>query len=124
MYYFGTYLFELTQLVPLPYSQVKSSCYFDRLHYFSVTIPRCYKDVYVNNFFLCTCTAKLWNFLPIKYFPLNYDLDGFKSRINRHLSSAGFFYRNLLFLYTFCTSFSYNSIPCGGRSTLIGVNPK
>ena len=27
----------------------------------------------------------LWNFLPIKCFPLTYDLNGFKSRINRHL---------------------------------------
>ena len=42
---------ELAQLVPLPYSRGRSTCYSDRLHDFSVTIPRCYKDVYVNSFF-------------------------------------------------------------------------
>lgn len=35
------------QLVLLPYSSVRSSRYFSRLHDFSVNIPRCYKDVYV-----------------------------------------------------------------------------
>ena len=50
---------------------------------FSVTIPRCCKDVYVYNFF--PCTTRLWNSLPIVCFPLTYDLSCFKSRINRHL---------------------------------------
>ena len=40
-YYFGRCSSELTELVPLPYSQVRSTCYSDRLHDFSVTIPRC-----------------------------------------------------------------------------------
>ena len=53
---------ELAHLVPLPDSRRSSTCYFDRLHDFSVTISRCYKDVYVNNFF--PCTARLWNSLP------------------------------------------------------------
>ena len=47
-YYFGRYSSELAQLVPLPYSRGRSTCFSDRLHNFSVTIPRCYKDVYVN----------------------------------------------------------------------------
>ena len=38
-YYFGRY------------SQERYTSYSDRLHDFSVTIPRCYKDVYVNSFF-------------------------------------------------------------------------
>ena len=67
-YYFGRCSSELAQLVPLPYSRGWSTRYSDRLHNFSVTIPRCYKDVYVNSFFLCT--ARLWNSLPIEYFPL------------------------------------------------------
>ena len=46
-YYFGRCSSELTQLVPLPYSRGRSTRYSDRLHNFSVTIPRCYKDVYV-----------------------------------------------------------------------------
>ena len=59
--------------------QGRSTCYSDRLHDFSVTIPRCYKDVYVNSFFLCT--ARLWNSLSIECFPLTQDLNGFKSRV-------------------------------------------
>ena len=31
---------------------LRSTHYSDRLHVFSVTIPRCWKDVYVNSFFL------------------------------------------------------------------------
>ena len=50
-YYFGRCSSELAQLVPLPYSRRRSTRYFDRLHDFSVTIPRFYKDVYVNSFF-------------------------------------------------------------------------
>ena len=88
-YYFGRCSSELAQLVPLPFTQERSTRYFDRLDDFSVTIPRCYKDVYVNSFFLRT--AKRWNSLPIECFPLTYDLSGFKSRINRHLLTVGSF---------------------------------
>ena len=91
-YYFGRCSSELVQLVPLvplPFSQGKSPRYSDRLHDFSVTIPRCYKDVYVNSFF--PRRAKLRNSLPIDCFPLIYDLSGFKSRINRHLLTVGSF---------------------------------
>ena len=38
---------ELAQLVPLPHYWGRSTCYSDRLHGFSVTIPKCYKDDYV-----------------------------------------------------------------------------
>ena len=88
-YYFGRCSSELAQLVPLPYSRGRSTRYSDRLHDFSVTIPRCYKDVYVNSFI--PRTARLWNSLPIECFPLTYDLSGFKSRINRYLLTVGSF---------------------------------
>ena len=88
-YYFGRCSSELAQLVPLPYSRGRSTRYSDRLHDFSVTIPRGYKDVYVNSFF--PRTARLWNSLPIECFPLTYDLSGFKSRINRYLLTVGSF---------------------------------
>ena len=88
-YYFGRCSSELAQLVPLPLSRGRSTRYSNRLHDFSVTIPRCYKDVYVNSFF--SCTAKLWNSLPIECLTLTYDLSGFKSRINRHLLTVGSF---------------------------------
>ena len=49
-YYFGRFSSELAELVPLPFFQGRSTRYSDRLHDFSVTILRCYKDVYVNSF--------------------------------------------------------------------------
>ena len=67
-YYFGRCLSELAQLVPLPSSRGRSTHYPDRLCNFSATIPRCYKDVYVNSFF--PCTARLWNSLLIECLPL------------------------------------------------------
>ena len=87
-YYFGGCSSELAQLVPFPFSRERSTLYSDRLHDFSVTIPRCYKDVYVCFF---PRTHKLWNSLPIECFPLTYDLVGFKSTINRHLLAVSSF---------------------------------
>ena len=66
--------------------------YSDRLYDFSVTIPRCYKDVYVNSFF-----PRLWDSLPIEWFPLTHNLSSFKSRINRHLLTLGSFQRDFLY---------------------------
>ena len=71
-YYFGRCSSELAQLVPLPFSPGRSTRYSDKLHDFSVTISRCYKDVYVNSFF--PRKAKLWNSVPIECFPLTYNL--------------------------------------------------
>ena len=117
-YCFVRCLSELAELVPLLYAWGRSTCYSDRLHDFSVTIPRCYKDVCVNSFF--PCAARLWNSLFMECFPLAYNLNGFKSRINRH---CRFFLKRfpvcfilfvLLFLVTPCL------IVC---SVLHGVNP-
>ena len=69
-YYFGRCSSEL---VPLPFSRGRSTRYSDRSHDFSVTIPRCYKDIYVNSFF--RRTARLWNYPPIECFPLTYNLN-------------------------------------------------
>ena len=88
-YYFGRCSSELAQLVPLPFFRGRCTRYSGGLHNFSVTIPTCYKDLYVNIFF--PRTAKLWNSLPIECFPLTYDACGFKSRINRHLLTLGSF---------------------------------
>ena len=65
---------------------------------FFVTIPRCYKDVYVNSFF--PRTDRLWKSLPIEYFPLNCDLNSFKSRIKRHILADTFYLKVHLFLVT------------------------
>ena len=71
----GRCAFELAQLVPLPYWECTP--YSDRLHglHHSFTIPRCYKDIYVNGFF--PRIPGLWNSLPRECFPLIFDLSGF-----------------------------------------------
>ena len=61
-YYFGRCSSELAELFPLPYSQGRSTRYSDRLYDISFTIPRCYRDVWVNSFL--PRRARLWNFLP------------------------------------------------------------
>ena len=63
-YFSGMFSSELSQLVSLPFSWGMCTRYSDRLHDFSVTTPRCYKDVYVNSVF-CR-TARPWNSLPIE----------------------------------------------------------
>ena len=88
-YYLSRCCSELAQLGPLPFPRGRSSRYSDRLHDFSVTIPSCYKDVYVKNFF--PRRTRLWKSLHIECFPLTYDFSGFKSRINRHLLTVGSF---------------------------------
>ena len=102
-YYFGRCSSELAVLVPVPYSRRRSTRYPDRLHDFSVTIPRCYKYVYVNSFFLCPARSR--NSLPIECFPLTYDINGLKSRIIRHLLTVGSFWADfmyaLIFLFLF-----------------------
>ena len=48
----------------LPLSRGRSTHNSDRLHDFYVAIPRCYKDVCVDSFFLCI--ARLWSSLPVE----------------------------------------------------------
>ena len=69
-YYFGRCSSKWARLVAFRYSRGKSNRYFDRLHDFSVTIPTCYKDVYVNSFF--PRTTYFWNSPP--YRMLSFDL--------------------------------------------------
>ena len=68
------------------------------LYGFSVNIPRCYKDDYVSSLFPPTIRPS--NFLLVEYFPLTYDLNCIKSRVNRHLSVFQLF-RIPVFLYAF-----------------------
>ena len=67
-YYSSRCSSELAQLVPLPYSRGRSTCYSNRLNDFSVTIPGCCKDVYVKSFFPRT-------FLSRECYPLTFDLN-------------------------------------------------
>ena len=102
-YYFSRSLSELAQLVLLSYSRRRFSHYSDRLHDFSITIPRCYKDVCVNSFF--SRAARLWSSFLIECFPLTFYLSGFKSRINRLLSSVGSFWTVFLHVLIFLCFF-------------------
>ena len=88
-YYFVRCSSELAELVQLLFSGARSTSYSDGLHDFCVTIPRYYKEVYVNSFF--PHTARLCNSLPIECFCLTEDLNGFKSRINRYVLAVGSF---------------------------------
>ena len=115
-YYFGRCSVEPTQLVPFPYSQGRSIGYSDRLHDFSGNIPRCYKNVYVNGVSLRTST--LWNSMPIECFSLTYDLNGFKSRIKRHLLIVDSFYSDFLYVWIFFVLFLYISMPFSEYSAL------
>ena len=58
---------------------------------------------YVNSFF--PHTARPWNSLPIECFPLTYDLNGFKFRINRHLLPVGSFKTDFLYPLIFLCFF-------------------
>ena len=53
---------ELDKLFSYPNSYGRSIRHSCRFYDFLGTIPRCYKDVYINSFFLHT--AGLWNVLP------------------------------------------------------------
>ena len=107
-YYFSRCLSELAEVVSLSYSLGRSTCYSKRLHDFSVTIPRCSNDVYANSFF--PLTGRLWNSLPIEWFPLTCDLSGFTFKIMWHRLTRLFLNRFpvsfnlfvLLFLVTPC----------------------
>ena len=78
---------ELTQLAPLPYSRGRSTRYSDRLHDFSTFL-----DVTRMAMSTVSFLAQLdSNSLLIECFPLTYDLNGLKARINRYLETVGSF---------------------------------
>ena len=88
-YYISRCSSELAQLVP-PYFLsgilvIRIGC----MIFLSPFLTKSYKDVNVKSFF--PRTARLWNSLPNEYFPLTYDLNGFKFRNNRHLLPVGSF---------------------------------
>ena len=66
-------IYELAELVPPLCSHWKPNCYSHRLYDFPVTIPKCYKDVYVNSFFPRTGSPR--NSLSAEYFLLTCDIN-------------------------------------------------
>ena len=106
----------MAALVPLLHSHGRRTCYYNRLHNFSATIPRCHNNVYVNSFL--PRKTKTLKFSDCRVFPLTYDLNGLNSRIKRH-----FFFGLFLngFAISFYSSFSYNFMPRSGYSALHGA---
>ena len=103
---FGRCLSELAQQVPLPHSRRRSNRYSDRFRDFTASIPRCYKDAYVSSFF--RRTVRLQNSLPIECFPLTYNLNDFKAKINRPLLFVGSFQKDFIHtLIILCSFFWY-----------------
>ena len=86
LYYFARCSSELAQLASFLYCQGRSTPHSDR--YMIFLSPFLYgRRVYIStvSFFAQLGSGSL----PIEYSPLTYDLNGFKSRIDRHLK--GFF---------------------------------
>ena len=84
---FGRCSSELAEMFLSSFSRGRFTRYFDGLHDSSVIIPICYKDFYANSFF--PGTPRLRNSLLTECFLLSYDLNGFMSRIIRHLVTIG-----------------------------------
>ena len=93
------------------------ACYFVRLHDFSVTLSRCYQEIYVNSFF--PHTARLLNCLSTQFFPQTFDLNSHKSKHKRHLCLGSL---QAAFLFSFNRFFSF--LTCIGSLALHWVNPK
>ena len=78
---------KLAQLITLPYFCGSYTRCSDRLYDFSLSIPTCHQDVFVNSFF--PCAAKTLEISAIRMLLFSDDLNNFKCSINRHLLSLG-----------------------------------
>ena len=65
--YFGKCSFELAHLAPFPYSRGSSTRYSGRLHDFSITISRFYKDVYINSLFPSTARLEFFAYRMLSF---------------------------------------------------------
>jgi hypothetical protein len=80
-YYHGRCSTELTNSVPPPMLFSRSTRLAESSHRFSVKLPTSRTAKHASSFF--PRTTKLWNQLPSSVFPLTYNLQAFKSRINK-----------------------------------------
>ena len=97
--------------------------FWANIHSVSSNFPTTFSKYFlfiIHSFF--SGTARLWNSLPIECFHVNFDLNGFKSRINRYFSTVGSFWTDFLYALTFLCFFSCNAMPRSGCSVLRGVN--
>ena len=83
--YFSRNSFELTELVPLPHTRGRFTHYSNRLHDFLSLFLDVIRMPMSRVYFLVEVD------ILAECFPLIYDLDDFKSRINGHLTYLSFF---------------------------------
>ncbi len=92
-YYNGHCSKELASLVPSTKIHSRVTRHSIKCHPFSVTVPKCSKNAYSSSFF--PRTSALWNSLPSSCFPDSYNLQSFKSSVNRYfaLQSSSFLFQ-------------------------------
>ena len=93
-YYFCRSSYELADLFPLPFSRGISIFYSNRLHYIYATIPRSCQYVYVNGFSLAEQDSKTHSLQNAFY-----DVNGFKSWVNRQSLSLSSFWSAFVFAF-------------------------
>ena len=86
-YFHGKCSDELHSLVPLERNfRVRTRfAMTSKSHPHFLTVPRTRCNFHADSFIPRVC--KLWNELPRESFPAEYDLQTFKSRVNKHLST-------------------------------------
>ena len=88
-YYSGKCSEELHQLVPPPKvfgMDTRLAVHTRQNHPHALEVPDSMKCFHADSFF--PRTVKLWNNLPSHCFPLSYNIDKFKKRVNQHLALA------------------------------------
>ena len=86
-YYNGRCSSELFDLVPHKKVFNRDTRFASNSHPHNVEVPSCHKKFYVTSFF--PRTSVMWNSLPISCFPDSYNLNVFKSRVNKFLLTLG-----------------------------------
>jgi len=89
-YFHGRCSKELADLVPATRVFPRDTRLAVNSHPYTVMVPTTHTETYARTFF--PSTAKLWNSLPASCFPEAYDLQHFKSNVNKHLSATNLLY--------------------------------
>jgi hypothetical protein len=85
-YYFGRCSAELHNCIPPPLVRPRSTRQATQSHKYSVVLYQTRIERYSKSFF--PATSVRWNKLPEELFPVEYNLNIFKSNINRYLRQA------------------------------------
>ncbi|XP_065645759.1 uncharacterized protein LOC136076213 [Hydra vulgaris] len=83
-YYNGYCSNELASLVPSTKFHFRVTRHLIKSHPFTATVPKCSKSSYSSSFFLRT--SVLWKWLSLSCFTDSYNLQSFKSSVNRYLA--------------------------------------